>query len=71
MASASIPSGLRCGRLRTAGERPEQVPGTDTVHPDFAEACRQSRAVAEADEADAGLSIILDSALADLFNDIL
>lgn len=53
--------------LRAAGLRPLQIWVPDTRRPGFAEECRrQSRIVAEADRADAGLKAFLDAALADL-----
>jgi len=53
--------------LRAAGLRPLQIWVPDTRQPGFAEECRrQSRRVAEADEADRDLQDFMDAALVDL-----
>ena len=53
--------------LRAAGFRPLQIWVPDTRKPGFAEECRrQSRLVAEADEADRELQDFMDAALVDL-----
>ncbi len=53
--------------LRMAGLRPVQIWVPDTRRPDFADECRrQSRLVAQADDADLGLQKFMDEALADV-----
>ncbi|HEX4157521.1 MAG TPA: antitoxin MazE family protein [Rhizomicrobium sp.] len=54
----------RRNALRKAGLRPVQIWVPDTRQPGFAEECRrQSRLVAEADQADSGLQPLMDEAL--------
>ncbi|MEK8085869.1 antitoxin MazE family protein [Aquabacterium sp. A3] len=53
--------------LRMAGLRPVQIWVPDTRRPHFTEECqRQSRLIAQADQADDSLSALMDEALADL-----
>ncbi len=53
--------------LRMAGLRPVQIWVPDTRRPDFAEECRrQSRLVAQADNADTAMQQFMDDALADV-----
>lgn len=57
----------RRAALRAAGLRPLQIWVPDTRRPGFAEECRrQSRLVAEADQADTDMLDFLDAALLDL-----
>ena len=53
--------------LRMAGLRPVQIWVPDTRQPDFAQECRrQSRLIAQADQADQELPLFMDESLADL-----
>ena len=57
----------RRSKLRMAGLRPVQIRVPDTRRPDFAAECkRQSHLASQADRADAGMSVFMDEALADM-----
>jgi Protein of unknown function (DUF3018) len=57
----------RRAALRRAGLRPVQIWVPDTRRPGFAAECRrQSRLIAEADQADAELAAFMDAALVDI-----
>lgn len=53
--------------LREAGLRPVQIWVPDTRRPEFAEECRrQSRLVAQADQADTDMQRLMDETLSDM-----
>ena len=69
MASTSVNARVQKRRdaLRKSGLRPVQIWVPDTRRPNFTKECRrQSRLVAQADQASGDLQNLLDDALADL-----